>query len=205
MTTAQPRILSGSQHSDQRYERETLVFSASGRVVLNRFSATDCEIVMDKGVELLAVAATFRGCRFDSRSGKPSYLEGALVEACAFNGSFEAWQFGGRRGEPSVIGCDFGGALLNDCEFYECNVRESTFHGWPIIVFVEPDTNKSRFLRAPWPKTSKAQIFAQTLVLERRYPCAGFTIDANRAAKWMESTPEELRLVAEDLGDLAIF
>ncbi len=45
----------------------------------------------------------------------------------------------------------------------------------------------------------------QTLTLERRYPCAGFAIDANRTAQWLDSKPEALRFVAEDPGDLAIF
>jgi len=194
-----------SHYTDCRVQGTPITFATTGRTVLSGFDAEHCEVLLEKGSTLLMAGAEFRHCRIVSRSSKPSHADGARFVDCAFEGVFEAWQFGGRSEGTSVAQCDFSQAELNDCELSGCDPRALTFRGFPCIVVLEPERNKGRILGAPWPKTAKSQIYSTTLVRSRRFPCAAVVIDAVQAARWIGTDPERLRLVAEALGDAAMF
>jgi hypothetical protein len=102
MSSTSKFITGDSDYLDCRFEHEQLSFSARGRIVLRKFEAIDCDVVIEKGVSLFMVGAAFRRCRIESRSSKPGQADMGSFEDCVFRGTFQGWQFGGRVEAASV-------------------------------------------------------------------------------------------------------
>jgi hypothetical protein len=188
-----------SSYDDLVVEGQTLELNVRGRVVLSRFKASDCEIVIREGVEPLLVDAEFSRCRIRSASSRSATADAARFDACIFQGVFEGWVFGGRLEAESLRDCDFRAADLNDCELNCCELATQKFPGWPTLVFVEPAAHQQLLLNAQWPQTTEARIWMQTLLRTRRFPTAGVVVNAEKAARWMQVDSARLRSVVDTL------
>jgi len=193
-----------SHYYDLVLEGQTLELNAPGRVVLSKVRASDCELAIRDGVEPLLVDAEFRSCRITSATARSGTADDALFDGCVFHGLFEGWVFGGRLANDSLRACDFRAADLNDCELNRCDIDAQQFRGWPTIVFVTPAAHREALSKAPWPQTAEARIWLQTLLRTRRYPNAGVVVNAEKAARWMQADPEQLRSVVAELRGLAL-
>jgi hypothetical protein len=161
------------------------------------FVAEGYDVSLTKGVEILASGAEFFGCKIISGSRKSSNMQRACIERCTFEGTFHAWKLGGRGRRPSVVSCDFDDADLDYTEFFDCNVREQKFHGWPTMVFVQLDEHKEAIRRTKWPDTFRARTWLEMLL---EYPSDGFVVNESLATRLGIELPE-LRKIAKSLGD----
>jgi hypothetical protein len=117
--------------------------------------------------------------------------------------------------EPAtkLIRCDFRKADLRDCEFYDCDLSEQQFHGWPTVVFIEPDRRRDRIRKAPWPKSTAGEWWVRVLTGEPPPGLAaaspgqlptGIAVNAELVAKKFGVGADDLRRVVETLRDIAI-
>lgn len=205
-------------YRDCRYEHRELSFDLDGRIAIGPdFSATNCRVRIARGAELLIAEAEFRECTIASDSQKPSKARGARFDHCSFEGVFDCWRFGGSPvpTEPAtqLIQCDFRKADLRDCEFYDCDLSEQRFRGWPTIVFVEPHLHRDQVQQAPWPKSAAGEWWVRVLTGEPppglgaansdRLP-KGIAVNAELVAKKFGVDPDDLRRVLETLRDIVI-
>lgn len=194
--------LDEADYRNQVFADKHLVIVTRGYVRLGpKFLAKRCDVDIASGTELIVAGADFDECTINCKSTSGGHSQYATFSNCTFLGEYGSWKFGGRTGKPPVKNCDFSGANLHDVRFFDTDMSEQRFRGWPTVVFREPMANKDRLRAMGLPGGGKAQIWLQALWMES---CSGVAVDARRVCRAIGVTRGRFRELAEALGELVI-
>ena len=154
----------------------------------------------------------FLDCTFEVKQELKNHQDwiGASLKGCRFKGRLSGCDFGHwpeYGSEPeyqlgAIEDCDFSAAQLNACRFMGCDVSTLRLPRWPCFTFLEPIRRAAELRAAPWPA-----LFGRVVMgdLHNDPPrTVAVTYHAPSVAKQMETTPEALRAVLEQLAGVVI-
>lgn len=124
----------------------------------------NCRLILQTTNRALTITTSkLIDCRVEAKRKLPkfnwcwSYLDG-----CTFHGYFWDCQFGSLPDvywkEGGLRNCDFTGARLHYCEFFNCDPTTLKFPTWPCFTLLNPKTRKSEILDQTWPPELKTWV-----------------------------------------------
>jgi hypothetical protein len=140
---ARSRYVDYVSHGSSLTNCRVIIHGLARGIVFHAATLTDCEIVVKR---------RFTGYDWGD----------VTLKRCRFVGEFDHCQFGPRstvypaRPRGAIEDCDFSGARLGWCEFYNCDLAGIVFPGWPTFVVSSPRENADEWMRIPFPDSYAA-------------------------------------------------
>jgi len=168
----------------------TLTIRVSTRnLILIQPRLIDCVIEVKQELKNLRWCAAFlKGCRFTG----------------PMNGNdFGRWPFDEEAVQAlgGIEDCDFSGARLDACGFFNCDVDTLKLPSWPCFTFMDPTRRREELLAAAWPGTSRITVEA---MLESPPETVAVTYSAPAVAKRGGTTEEALLTVLKTLDGVRL-
>lgn len=158
----------------------------SSRLIVRQPQLNECtlEFKQEQRNQRGWVSAMLKGCRIEGR-----------LTGCDF-GPSPGYSTGGEHGR--LEDCDFSKARLDGCRFHGCDLRTIQLPRWPCFTIVNPVANAALLNQLRWPGRF-GRVIIEDLAKEPHSTVA-VTWHAPSVTKGLDTTPEELRPILEDIG-----
>ncbi len=109
---------------------------------------------------LVIVGARLEECTFETKTTLEDHRWcSAELISCRFVGRFFGCDFGAcaEPGEPAGVihGADFSQALIDGCQFFDCDLDSMVFAPWPTFMMRSPQNAASDLLDVDWPGSTR--------------------------------------------------
>jgi hypothetical protein len=161
-----------------------------------------CELVLKIAARNLVIPqARFMDCTFEVRRELKNFRwNRAHLKGCRFTGRLSGNDFGNwpdNPGEGSIEDCDFSGAHLDACRFFDCDIRTIRFPTWPYFTILEPARRGRELSTLPWP--GDIGRIEGKILAEEPPTTVAVTLSALELAKRSGTTPEAIKAVLTKL------
>ena len=122
---------------------------------------------MAKGKNLVVFKAELVNCDFRTMVTLENcpWSEARLLN-CRFSGHFLGCDFGGNRDlydwHGNIVSCDLTNALLDGCQFFDCDLNQMKLPAWPTVWIERPRENANNLLSLDWPDRLQFLVSAVT-------------------------------------------
>jgi len=127
---------------------ETLCLAAQDRIRAG-CKVLDCTIVIADPEEVSLHCSSFVNCTIRVLKKRKHSWDGCCFDSCIFKGTFYDRYFGNDSLDGTCKGClrncDFTGATLNLCAFFNCTPEDLRLPGWPHVTIFYPNKNAKDF------------------------------------------------------------
>jgi hypothetical protein len=164
-----------------------------------------CHVVVNVSSRNLFIhgGTRFIDCTFEVKQQLKNHQQWifASIEGCRFKGRFSGCDFGHWPGygegaeQGSIKDCDFSEAQMDSCRIMGSDPATLRFPRWPCFTILDPIGRAAELRKARWPA-----MFGRVVVDELHSnptPTTALIFHAPTIAKFLETTPEELRIVIE--------
>jgi len=98
----------------------------------------------------------FLDCQFGAKKKLVSFDMwcGTELQGCTFTGRYDGNSFGhweDNYSNGSIQDCDFSGAILDGCQFVDCDIESIKLPVWPCFTIVNPHQHQAELESTRWP------------------------------------------------------
>ncbi len=133
---------------DLRLENCTLESRARGKnLVVFEAELVNCDF---------RTIVTLENCPWSEARLLTSRFSGHFL-GCDFGGNTDLYDWNG-----AVVSCDFTNAVLDGCQFYNCDLKQMVLPTWPTVWIRQPREHSANLLSLDWPDRLQFLISAVT-------------------------------------------
>ncbi|PQO47335.1 pentapeptide repeat-containing protein [Blastopirellula marina] len=123
-----------------------------------KLTLKNCQLTLRTTARGLVLNTTkLEKCQIDAKKKLLNFRSwcNAKISDCSFRGTFLGNEFGHwplLSKDGAIANCNFEGAILNDCRFWNCDISKMRFAKWPCFVVLEPFKHRKALNAVDWPE-----------------------------------------------------
>jgi hypothetical protein len=167
----------------------------------------NCRVVLPRSTRAITISnAQFTGCRFQTNTKFKSFHDWCAAELinCSFFGYYEGNDFGyweeiSLKGK--IKGCNFSGAILDGCRFFDCDIDSIAFPLWPCFAILNPHRITHQFEATNWPGELEHWFGGISFSPKNTLAIVGY---APELVKKYGASEDELRIILEQFPEIRL-